>query len=607
MNNNTFILFYIFFKDNFKLDFSMYNPNGIFKDEILFLVYSMAPYDPRFLSSALPGKKEGVSGTYLGSNNFSINKFIDKRRKEAAITFLKFFILKDVQFEYIIKDQFLGGNMDLYKKGEISCDYVNCEVIDNIQPFSFLDNDKKFFGNDEYFRYYQKYMLDYLFYDQDLDYILKRLDDITKIYTFSLNTEDSIVGLIIYIIFITFFAVIALSIVFVFVKKLEYRFKFLSKNLWILTTLGSLILLSSIITLYGEVSNAKCHLRTTLINVGFILSICPSLHKLISNFPERNEISLIFRINKYFTIVIIMLITVALNETYAMSSFTIYEVNGDGNPNLDLNSEPRKHFNKCVMNSTIGNIIYYIIQSLNFIVILTLLALIFIEWNLKETALDVKYLATALFMDTLSLITLMIFNKITIENYILSNLVLAINILVFAVSNHLFIYLVRILPVFRPDTKFEDSRKILGKISSSGHNGSNKRAFANSSYNKPTLSSTSSFNKNSMAFYSNLANSPYSNRGTSFYNNDPTSSNNSIGTTSHSSNVGISSYNNNIGTSSYNKRSNSSNTKYSMPSNYSSKNNDFRKSTTSSGSGGTRRGGFTKRIMDYHNQTDLYS
>jgi len=352
--------------DNFKADGAQLADN-IFREDVLFLVYGMSPYNPHFEQSALPGKNEDVSGTILSTNNFGINKYIDEDKKKAAVKFLKFVALKNIQHEFIIRDQFMGSNMELYNPGEKSCAYVNCTVIEKIRPFSYLNNDKKLFGNDEYFKYYQKFMLDYLFRNEDLDHVLKRLEDVTKVHTFSINTDDSFIGLIIYIIFIVFFAVIALSIIFIFIKKLEYRFKFLSKNLWVLTTLGSLILLSSIITLYGEVSNAKCHLRTTLINVGFILSICPSFYKLISNFPERNQIPSILKVNKYIIIAFVMLITVALNEAFAMTSYDLYEVNGDVGPELNLNAPPRKHFEICVMESFVGNIFYYIIQLLNFL------------------------------------------------------------------------------------------------------------------------------------------------------------------------------------------------------------------------------------------------
>ena len=108
---------------------------------------------------------------------------------------------------------------------------------------------------------------------------------------------------------------------------------------------------------------------------------------------------------------------------------------------------------------------YYIIQFYNIFIILISLILIFMEWNIRETSFDVKYLATALFMDILSLLLFNIIDKIIFKNYILYNLLLAITILIFAVFNHLFVYFIRIIPIQEYNSKYEDSRKFLGKVS----------------------------------------------------------------------------------------------------------------------------------------------
>jgi len=552
----------MFGQEDFKSDQYYFK---IFQPTTLFMVFSYISHDKDYFdATVLPGRKENVTGTIINTTNFGINKKIDNERKKIAIEFLKFAASKEIQKKFILQEQFLGGNMKLYEDDDV-CVAVDCDILNKNKPFSFFNNDVRFFGNDDYYPEYQ-YLLKYVFEDKSAKEVLQKVEDFTKIYTFSLKTDNTKMGLIIFIVYLILLSCTILSIIFIFIKKLEYRFIFLSKNLWFITTLGTLILLSSIVTLYDNVTNAKCHLRITLINVGFVLSICPSLHKLIANFPQRNEISLMFRINKYFTIIIIMIFTVALNEIYAMTNYEITEII----------PEQGKHFNKCVMENTFGKIIYGVIQFFNFFIIFASLILIFIEWNLKETSLDVKYLATALFMDTLSLILLIIFEKITIKDYVLYNVVLAINIMLFAVSNHIFIYLVRIMPMFRPDYRHEEARKFLGKVSSSGFKGSNKPTYANSSYNKPSLSSSSSFNKNSMAFYSNLVNSSYNNTGTSFYNN-----------------MGPLSYHNSSSNGSFNN----------YPSNI---NMDLTKSGSSSSSNSFKKNGITKRIMDYHNQTDIF-
>jgi len=409
--------------------------------------------------------------------------------------------------------------MELYDDADV-CRIIECDIIKNSFPLSFMNNDEKYFGNDEYHKKYREYMYDYLFHNKSLPDVLKKIEDITKIYTFSLKTDDSYIGLIMFFMLILLFTSTIISLVFVFIKTLENRFRFLSKNLWVITTLGSLILMSSIVTLYGEVSNAKCHLRVTLINVGFILSICPSLLKLISNFPQFNKISNWFEKNKYVAIIIIMTLTVGLSKIFSISSYSLQ----------DIDMTNKGHYIKCNMKSTFGIIVHCIILIYDFFIIFLSLALIFMEWNLEDTKLDIRYLATALFMDTLSLIFLIIIDKVKFDDYILYNVFLAVIILMFSISNHIFIYFVRILPMFRPDSDYEDPRKLLGKLSSSSIADSKKRSIGSSSDNK-----SSSNNKISGGYYSNLANSPYNNMGTSFYNNGSSSTPNHMRTPSSSS------------------------------------------------------------------------
>jgi len=482
------------------------------------MINLVSPYSPNIIGSSLPGNKEGVSGTVIISHNLGINKYIDKKRKEKSIEFLKYVALKEIQMKYIVKEGLMTGNTELYENEDV-CKFISCDVIKNSRPLSIINNDENLFGDDNYHPKYHKYLLDYIYDKDSLENALQKVEDITKIYTFTLKTDDSVIGLIIYIIFQIIFTIIALSIILVFINKLEMRFIFLSKNLWVITTIGSLILLSSIITLYDDVTNAKCHLRTNLINVGFVISICPSLHKLITNFPVKNKISSTFKTYKYISIIVIILFTLGLNGIFSMSTFKISN-----------NMVADKHFNKCEIKSVFGNIFYIIIQVYNFSIIMISLALIFMEWNLNETYLDVRYLASALFMDTLSLVLLIIFDKINIKSYVIYNVLVAANIIVFSVSNHVFIYLVRILPMFRPDSDYEDPRKLLGKLSSSSIADSKKRSIGSSSDNK-----SSSNNKISGGYYSNLANSPYNNMGTSFYNNGSSSTPNHMRTPSSSS------------------------------------------------------------------------
>jgi len=431
----------------------------------LFIRFFYMFHIPLYKATALPGKKEGVSGTYVKSTNIAIGKNISEEKKEAAAEFLKFVALKDTQKKYIINNYLYSAITELYDEDEV-CNIIECDIIKDALPFTFENNDEDRFGNDNYIAKFRDYLFEYIYNDRPLNDVIKKIEDMTKRYEFLLTTNDSNSGLTMFIIFLVLSSCIILSLILLFIGKFENRFKFLSKDLWIITVLGSLIIMSSIVTLYNGESDTNCHLRITLISVGFVLSICPFLIKLITNFPLRNKFSMWFERNKYISILLIMIFTGGLNGLFAISSYDMKTISMSG-----------KLYDKCIMRNTFGNIIYYIIQMFDVFIIIISLILIFMEWNLQETSLDIKYLATALFMDTLSIILLNIIEKITLD-YVIYNVLLSVNILFFAVSNHLFTYLIRI--VFSPgSSELEDSRKILGKVTT--YSSSKKFSVINSS------------------------------------------------------------------------------------------------------------------------------
>ena len=444
----------------------------------MFLRYFYNPHHPVYKGSALPGHKIGVSGTVVIPNNFAINNQIEEDRKKAAVEFMKYISLKETQKKYIINNFMLSGITELYDDEEV-CSVIECDVMKDSYPFSFMSNDVNLFADDNYHIKYRSILFKYLFDDEPLIDVLKKIEDITKIYIFSLKTDDSYIGLIIFIILLIFSTSMISSLLFLFIKKLEYRFRFLSKGFWVLTILGSLMMMCSIITLYGDVTNANCHLRISLINMGFVLSICPCLHRLITNFPQRNKISIWFEKNKYIFIFIIIIFTGILNGIFSITSYDFQLIKAsDG-----------KNFEKCIMKNTFINMIYYIIQFYQITIIVISLLLIFIEWNLQETSLDINFLASTIFIDILLLILLNIINKVKIKNYIVYNVLFIINIMFFSISNYIFTYFIRILPVFGKN-KYKNSKQILKEILNSELNDSKRRSYITSSFNNESIKYT---------------------------------------------------------------------------------------------------------------------
>jgi len=183
----------------------------------LFSRFFFSFYDPNTLTpSALPGAKEGVSGTIVIPNNIAVNRYIDDDRKEAAIEFIKFVGSKDIQKRFIINNYMYSADMELYKDEEV-CSVLNCDIIKDSYPFSFMSNDVKFFCDDNYHIKYRSKIFDYLYDNKPIDKVLKELDDETRVYSYSIDTEVSNIGLIMFIVFLVCISFMFLSLIFIFI------------------------------------------------------------------------------------------------------------------------------------------------------------------------------------------------------------------------------------------------------------------------------------------------------------------------------------------------------------------------------------------------------
>jgi len=109
---------------------NLINGNGLFikQNHIKF------PANNAYEVTILPGSKEGISGSYIGGDNISINKFIEKEKVEAAIKALQYMTSKDVQKRMMAEFNIFSGIYSLYKEKEL-CDMGDlCDIYKNVQP-----------------------------------------------------------------------------------------------------------------------------------------------------------------------------------------------------------------------------------------------------------------------------------------------------------------------------------------------------------------------------------------------------------------------------------------------------------------------------------------
>jgi len=161
---------------------------------------------------------------------------------------MKYMTSKESQKKYIIGTSLFSAITELYDDEEL-CKTIDYEVVKDAYPFSFMSNEENLFCNNNYHTKYKENMFDYLFNNKPLKDVLKSIDDITRIYNFTLKTDETSAGLILFIISLIILICMISSLAFLFIKKIEKRFNFLSNGFWIITILGCLILMCSITTL----------------------------------------------------------------------------------------------------------------------------------------------------------------------------------------------------------------------------------------------------------------------------------------------------------------------------------------------------------------------
>ena len=383
----------------------------------------------KYYISIIPGMKEGISGSILSGNNIGIIKNIAEDRKEAALEVLKFFTSKDYQKEKF-KANLLSTGIDELLNDEEACENGICDLAKAIQytvePEFIKDQ------SEDYSKRYQKYIYQYLYENKTIEETLKKIKDITDIYYIALNTENSYIGLVCFIFFSILSILMLLSLIFIIKENFRPYVMFLPEDLWIITVLGSVLILWIPFISYGPVNTLKCHVNLLLLSIGYTLSVCPTMYKLIARFPEDNKLIIWIYKHKYLFLLFNILIDGLMNSVFLIKLCTSQKVL----------IEDGESFEKCKYN---GEYSFILLMIYKFIVIALILFLVFVEWNNPSTKYDMRFIILALYIDILSIILIYVFHVIKIKNYKLFFLVQAINTTTISLSNYLFLFGFRIL------------------------------------------------------------------------------------------------------------------------------------------------------------------
>jgi len=407
----------------------------IFAGGALFLRFWYLDHIPLYTTSSLPGEKAGVSGTIGLANNIGICKYINEENIKAAAEVIKFISSKDVQKEYVIKNHFMSAILSLYDDEEV-CSYVDCGVIKGAMPLYSMEFTKDGFGSDDFNIQFKQYVFDFLFKNGTAKEMVEKIDSITTIHNFSLQTDDTTSGLVVFILITTTLSIFLLSTIFLFIKAFEKQYKFLSKDFWIISILGSVMIMSAIFTLYGNVTKLKCYLRLVYTYCGVYLCFLPILCKLIINIPLVNPCSVWVKNHQYLFLLLMLLVEIIINVSWLF--IPLYKIE-----KIDI--PDGKNFEKCSTKKGFGLVIYYFEVAWIIIVLICNLFLIFIEWNLKVTLYELRFFTASIFISFFFLIMCILVSEIKIKNYIEYSIFQACILYILSLSNHFFIYDIRII------------------------------------------------------------------------------------------------------------------------------------------------------------------
>eukprot|EP00833_Pecoramyces_ruminatium_P011174 jgi/Orpsp1_1/1185206/evm.model.c7180000092786.1 len=162
------------------IDFSMKMFN---EGKALFLKFWTIPYSVLSITpykmTLLPGIKEGLSGSTVSGYNIGIDGSISEEKLNASILTLKYLTLKEVQRKYLLNENLISGITSLYNDSEV-CAQTECENYKNIQLINRPTS--RFYTNLEYSQKVMKYFHKFLYGNQPIESVVKKIDDLNRIY-----------------------------------------------------------------------------------------------------------------------------------------------------------------------------------------------------------------------------------------------------------------------------------------------------------------------------------------------------------------------------------------------------------------------------------------
>jgi len=369
----------------------------------------------------------------VGGHNLGISMYSSLDKRSEAITVFKYLTSIEMQRNYIAKNNYFSPIPRLYNEKEV-CDIVDCDFFKNIQLIA-----RPTSKTDDYISYAKKfktYIYEFLYGNTSALDALKKVDNITKVYSVQLNIHDSYIGVILLVVTLIFSFLFLGSLIFLYINKFKSVFKFLPNDFWFLMIFGYILMISVFFVEIGEVTCMKCHIKVLILSFSFTLFLIPILYKLIVCFPEENNVvSKWVNSHKYYILLFFMTLDLILWGLMFITPYTVEkETFNEG-----------KTYQICNMKNLFGRIIICFIYFYKILIFLTIFFLIFIEWNLKILHYDIRFLDIAFYIDSLIILTFIIISLIKFDDYTFYFVIKEILNITFATNNYNLIYGFRII------------------------------------------------------------------------------------------------------------------------------------------------------------------
>ncbi|OUM56110.1 hypothetical protein PIROE2DRAFT_19436 [Piromyces sp. E2] len=360
----------------------------------------------------LPGHVKGVSGSVIGGSNIGVSIFSSLEYKKASKIVLEYITSKEIH-QLISRPVNKTSNYDYYS------------VM------------------------YRKYFYEYLFDDEGKSItavdVLNNIENLYKIFQIKVHSDDSNIGLIMVIVISVVSFTIIFSSLFYFVDRLIPYFDFLPFDFWLLTLFGAVLIIMTTLTEYGEITGMKCQLRLFMLSFGVTINIVPTFQKLIVNFPEENKLSEWVSHHKRLFVLPFIMVEFITNAIMLISPYSV-----ESGTFVDIENS-RKNFSVCYAENTFTRIMLALIILLKFLVLIVICILIFVEWNVKETLYDVRFLTVCIYVDILMLIIYIIISVAELNKsteYTVYFILHSSIYLVVGITNYIFLYGYRIIQGF---------------------------------------------------------------------------------------------------------------------------------------------------------------